>query len=328
MGKRSPVARLTRLARNGLPSRSPAAFGFAVLCFAMATLLRLLVDLFAPQAVPFATYYPAILIATLIGGRTAGALATVLSAAAAWYLFVEPRYVWFGVTLTEFVSVVLFFLAAGIIMWVADGYRRVLRRLDDEERHRQVIVDELGHRVKNKLATIYAILRHELRGHSDIWHSVSGRMRALSAADDFLVRPENGGIELREILAMELRPYGENRVQMRGEPLALHARVSGALALVVHELATNAAKYGALSREEGCIAIEWREDKDDVVIEWVESGGPPVRAPERRSFGTSLIERSLEVFNGSARMEFAEVGVICRIRAPKSPPLSAGSAAG
>jgi two-component sensor histidine kinase len=327
MDKRSPVARLTHLARHGLPPRSPAAFGFAVLCVVVATLLRLAVDLFAPDAVPFATYFPAVLVATLIAGRTAGALATVLSVVAGWYLFVEPRYVWPGFSAVEIASVLLFFLAAGVVMWVADGFRRVLRRLDREEHYRQVVVDELGHRVKNKLATIYAILRHELRGHSDIWHSVSGRLRALSAADDFLVRPDEAGVDLREILDMELRPYGENRVHLRGGPCAFNARVSGVLALVVHELATNAAKYGALSREEGRVEIKWREEKSDVLIEWTETGGPPVVAPEKRSFGSNLIERSLDGFNGSARLEFAPGGVICRICAPKAPPPRANSAA-
>ena len=83
-----------------------------------------------------------------------------------------------------------------------------MRQLAEEEHYRKVVVDELGHRVKNKLATIYAILRHELRGHRDIWESVSGRMRALSAADDFLVQSDGQGVDLRQILEMELAPYG------------------------------------------------------------------------------------------------------------------------
>jgi len=149
----------------------------------------------------------------------------------------------------------------------------VLRRLDEEERYRQVVVDELGHRVKNKLATIHAILRHELRGHPQTWDRVSGRLRALSTADDFLLQADGEGIDMRELLALELKPYGENRVRMHGQPLRLCGRMPSVLALIVHELATNAAKYGALSVEEGCVSIGWRKDGQEIAIDWTESGG-------------------------------------------------------
>jgi two-component sensor histidine kinase len=326
MDKRRPAQWLARSARYGLRSRSPAAFGFAVLCVAVATVLRLAVDLVAPNAVPFATYFPAILIATFVGGRTAGAFATVLSIAAAWYLFVEPRYSW-GVNPAETVSVLLFLAAALIIMWIADQYRRVLRRLDEEEHYRQVVVEELGHRVKNKLATIHAILRHELRAQDANWQSVSGRLRALSAADDFLTEADMSGVELRELVARELQPYGENRVRMRGAPLTLHGKLSGVLALILHELATNAAKYGALSTEEGHIDIGWREDKGEIAIEWTENGGPAVTPPDRRGFGSSLIERSLDGLRGTAELQFPASGAVCRIRVPKAPPREAGERA-
>jgi two-component sensor histidine kinase len=319
MKKRKPAERLVRLARHGVRSRSPAAFGFAVLCVAAATLLRLAVDSIAPTAAPFTTYFPAILITTFVAGRTAGALATVLSVATAWALFVQPRF-GFALDRAEAVGVLLFLAAALIMMWVADQYRRVLRRLDEEEHYRQVIVDELGHRMKNKLATIHAILRHELRTQDKIWGSVSGRLRALSAADDFLTDTEGTGIDLRQLVAMELQPYGEKRVRVRGGPLALHAKLSSVLALVVHELATNAAKYGALSTEGGCVDIAWREENGKIAIDWVESGGPAVIPPGKRSFGSSLIERSLVVLGGTADLQFPPSGVICRIRAPKEPP--------
>src|SRR5690242_20667954 len=106
MKKRKPAERLVQLARHGVRSRSPAAFGFAVLCVAAATVLRLAVDPIAPGAVPFATYFPAILITTFIAGRTAGALATVLSVIAAWWLFVEPRFS-FALDRSEAVSILL-----------------------------------------------------------------------------------------------------------------------------------------------------------------------------------------------------------------------------
>jgi two-component sensor histidine kinase len=286
---------------------------------AAATLLRLAIDLVAPDAVPYATYFPAILIATLIGGALAGTLAALVSALAAWYMFVPPRFSFEHLRPDAVVSLGLFFFAAFAVIWVADRYRRVLRHLDEEEAYRQVVIADLSHRVKNKLATVYAILRHELRGHRDVWQSVEGRLRALSAADDFLAAAEGGhGVALTQILEMELAPYGNARVSMTGGPVVLAGKVPSVFSLVVHELATNAAKYGALSGESGSIDISWREDGEHVTLEWKERGGPPVTPPQKRSFGTSLIERSLDPFKGSAHLDFAPEGIVCRMRLPRA----------
>jgi two-component sensor histidine kinase len=211
----------------------------------------------------------------------------------------------------------LFVVAAALVIWIAGRYRSMVRRLDEEERYRQVVVDELGHRVKNKLATIYAILRHELRGYDDIWKSVSGRLRALSVADDFLARSDGKGVELRQILEMELEPYDSSRIALQGEPATFFGKLPTVLALVFHELATNAAKYGALSAQTGRLEISWRASGDGIAVAWVESGGPAVSAPSRRGFGSNLIERSLDAFGGSAKIEFAPKGVICRMLLPK-----------
>jgi two-component sensor histidine kinase len=309
-----------RLVQHGLPPRTPAALAFALACVAAATLLRLAIDLIAPEAVPYATYFPAILVATLIGGAVAGTLAAVLSALGAWTMFIPPRFSFAHLRTDDVVSLGLFFFAAFAIVWAADRYRRVVRRLDEEEAYRQIVVADLSHRVKNKLATIYAILRHELRGHRDVWESAAGRLRALSAADDFLAAAEGGeGVALKQILEMELAPYGNARVSMNGAPVALGGKLPSVFSLVVHELATNAAKYGALSGETGSIDISWREDGEHIAVEWRESGGPPVDPPGKRSFGTSLIERSLDGFKGSARLEFAPEGVVCRMRLPRAP---------
>ncbi|MEI9803348.1 MAG: HWE histidine kinase domain-containing protein [Pseudolabrys sp.] len=315
---RGDLKQLLRAAlRRGLRPGSTAAFAAALLCVAAATALRLAIDLIAPEAVPFATFFPAVLVATLVGGVAAGIVATVLSMLVSWWAFMPPRYSWSLLTPETAVSLALFVLASALIIWVAAQYRKVVRQLDEEEKYRKVVVDELGHRVKNKLATIYAILRHELRGHDDIWHSVSGRLRALSVADDFLVRAEGKGVDLRQILEMEMEPYDSSRISLQGEALLLFAKVPTILALVFHELATNAAKYGALSAPGGRLTISWRPSGDDVLVEWVETGGPAVAAPTRRSFGSNLIERSLDAFGGSAKIEFAPAGVICRMRLPK-----------
>ncbi len=323
MMSRKSTDAMRAILRRGLRPNSSAAFAFAIACVLAATALRSGIELIATGVAPFATFYPAVLIATLIGGLAAGLFAMLLSGLVAWWAFMLPLLAWTPLTPNNISSLGLFLLASLIIIWVAESYRLALRRIDEEERYRQVVVDELGHRVKNKLATIYAILRHELRGHPDIWHSVSGRLRALSNADDFLVKSEGKGVSLQQIIEMELQPYDSSRFVLRGEPAVFFGKLPTVLALVIHELATNAAKYGALSAQTGRVEIAWRADGERIALDWMESGGPPVNVPEKRSFGSNLIERSLDAFGGSAKIEFAPAGVICRITLPKMQPADA-----
>lgn len=324
---RQLVAQIREFVRRGLRPRSPSAFAFAALCVAVAALVRLAIDLVAPGAVPFATFFPAILAAALVGGVAAGIAATLLSAFTSDWMFVPPRFSLAIPRNDDLVSMAMFIVAAAAIIWIAEQYRAAVRRLNEEEHYRKIVVDELGHRVKNKLATIYAILRHELRRHPAIWDSVSGRLRALSAADDFLEHADSHGVELQQILEMELEPYGTGRYNLRGEPVQLYAKLPTVLALVFHELATNAAKYGALSTPGGRLDIAWRSTEGRIMLDWVEIGGPPVTAPQRRSFGTNLIERSLGGFGGSAKLEFKATGVVCRLELPSLNPPQANDAA-
>jgi two-component sensor histidine kinase len=314
---RELATRLHAVRRGGLRPGSPAALSASVLLVAVATLLRFAIDILVPNAVPFATYFPAVLIATLVGGVSAGLLAMVLGAVISYWMFMAPHFSVTPLTAEVWVNLGLYAFASLTIVWIAGQYRRVVRKLDEEEHYRQVVVDELGHRVKNKLATIHAILRHELHGHAAIWESVAGRLRALSVADDFLVSSSEGAVDLKQILTMELGPYGAANVTMRGEAIRLFAKLPAVLALVFHELATNAAKYGALSAPGGKLDISWVQSGGDIVIEWTESDGPLVTTPSRRGFGSNLIERSLDGFGGSATIDFAPAGVVCRIRIPR-----------
>ncbi|HEY5217513.1 MAG TPA: hybrid sensor histidine kinase/response regulator, partial [Pseudolabrys sp.] len=118
-----------------------------------------------------------------------------------------------------------------------------------------------------------------------------------------------------------------DRISLQGVPIVFFGKLPSVLALVFHELATNAAKYGALSSHSGRLEISWRSSGDRIAVDWVESGGPAVAAPSRRSFGSKLIEGSLGPFGGSAKIEFAPTGVICRLLLPKPKAADAATRA-
>lgn len=304
---------LRKVWRQGLRPGSPEAYAFALACVAIATGIRAALGLLEQDIIPFATYFPAILFATLIGGLEAGVLAIVLSALIGWYIFVPDYILSHAPSASAFVSGIIFLTTATIILWGADSYRRMLRWLDEEERFRNLAIEELGHRVKNKMAAVYAIVGRELHGHKEIWDRIEGRLRALAATDEIIAKSSGKRAHMHDILNSEIAPYDATRVLLMGDDLALPERLAIVFALLIHELVTNAAKYGSLSGGQGRVTISWRASGKQVAIDWIESGGPRVTMPTHRGFGTSLLERALEPFDGYSEMRFDADGLKCRI---------------
>lgn len=307
------VERLSHLLRWGLRPGSTAAFGFAIACVAVALAVRLLFWLFRPELVIFATYYPAVLLATLIGGWPAGIVAQVAGGIVAW-LFFDPALPAaahaFGEQMADFG---LYGLSSGLIVLAGEHYRRVIRRLDEEEHYRRLVVDELNHRLRNKLTVVHAILGHELQAHPQARAKILDRLQALAAADQLLGRPDGDLVDIREIVAAELSHYSEARISAKGDDVKLPAKQAATLTLIFHELATNAAKHGALSLATGGVSIAWRVDSPTLRIVWEESGGPPVSPPLRRGFGTALFRRALDPFHGTIETRFEPEGICCEI---------------
>jgi hypothetical protein len=237
-GTRDAVDRLHRLLRWGLPPGSLRAFAFAMFCVAVALGVRLIFWLFRPDLVVFATYYPAVMAATLIGGWQAGILAQVAGGVVAW-LYFDPSQMPPTQSFDEqVVAFSLYGLSSGFIIWASEQYRHVVRRLDEEQHYRRLVVDELRHRLRNKLAVVQAVLGHELRAHARI----TERLKALARADELLLQQDHEMMGLHELLRVELSLYGNACVALKGQPVELPARIAAALTLVFHELATNAAK--------------------------------------------------------------------------------------
>lgn len=208
---------------------------------------------------------------------------------------------------------------------------RVVQDVTDRkvaEQRQKLLIDELNHRVKNTLATVQSLAAQTARGTHDpqaFRERFEGRLIALSKAHDQLTVHHWESADLRELLSGTFAPYagiGPERVILRGEDIVLRPRAVLTLAMAMHELATNAAKYGALSVPGGAIELHWRPERDEtgravLRIDWTERGGPPVAVPERRGFGSKFIEGSIAAeLGGSARLTFAPEGLRCEIAVP------------
>jgi two-component system CheB/CheR fusion protein len=195
------------------------------------------------------------------------------------------------------------------------------------EQHQRLLVDELNHRVKNMLAVVISMVTHTLR-HArtlqEFEENFLGRLRALAPGNSLLSNEGWQTVSLTTLLLEELRPFvhpDRSKFRIEGPTVLLEPRAALSLGMAIHELTTNAVKYGALSLTDGVVDVRWcREptsDGEQLVLEWVEHGGPPVTAPANRGFGMTLIERALKQ-NMSAQVdvEFAVVGVKATLRAP------------
>jgi PAS domain S-box-containing protein len=216
--------------------------------------------------------------------------------------------------------------ATGRLLYLVRVVQDITERKAAEQRQR-LLMDELNHRVKNTLATVQSLATQTVRGAatpSAFRERFEGRLIALSKAHDQLTMHHWESADLRELLSGSLAPYAgttSDRVVLRGEDVVLRPRAVLTLAMAVHELTTNAAKYGALSVPGGRVEVQWRpatgkNDQAQLYIEWAEHGGPPVVEPEQHGFGSKLIEGSIAELGGEARLVFQPGGLRCEIAIP------------
>jgi len=265
----------------------------------------------------FTPYFPAVLFATAIGGYRIG----VATAGVAGVLGLLVN---FGYSPNDFVKLVLmsiFFLVSGLTIWgvehyrtVASKQREVSERLIREEAYRRLIVDELQHRLKNKVSTIHAVLHQVLQNQPQVWASIDRRMRALSATDDLIAKLDGRGCDIKDLLLSELGPYGHVRFTLNGDRLFLPAKLAVSLALIFHELATNAGKYGAFSSSRGLLQVSWSVIDDRLNITWDETEGPAIGTIGELGFGSKLLKSALRPFDGKTEIAYLETGLHCTMQ--------------
>lgn len=209
---------------------------------------------------------------------------------------------------------------AGVSIDVTDRKRN--------EEHRALLADELNHRVKNSMATMQSIAHQTLRHATsldDARKTLDARLQSLSLAHDVLTRVSWVGAPLADVVEAALRAFrggAEQRFHIGGPEVWLTPRLTLALSMTLHELATNAVKYGALSTDRGCVTLRWEVEGErpaQLRMRWEEAGGPEVVAPTRKGFGSRLVERALTAeVGGATAIDYARSGVIFTLEAPLS----------
>jgi two-component sensor histidine kinase len=308
---------------QGIAQPSPLfSTGFAVSCLVLSTATRWCLALIRPD-VFFTPYFPAVFFATALGGFRVG-IATALAGGA---LGVTVNFSDATVDFARLALLAIYLIVCGLTVWGIEHYRSIAaqqreisKRLIREEAYRKLVVAEFEHRLKNKLSTIHAVLHQVLHDQPKIWASIDHRLRALSATDDLIARVDGSGCDIKDLLLSELGPYGHVRFTLNGNPLFLPAKLAVSLALIFHELATNAGKYGAFSSPRGLLQVSWSVSDDRLNITWDETEGPPVGEIGKAGFGTKLLESALGPFDGKAEIAFLKTGIHCTMqcRIPRS----------
>jgi two-component sensor histidine kinase len=262
--------------------------------------------------------------ATAVGGLRIG----VLTALAGGALGVFVNFSNESADSARIALLAIFWMVCGFTIWGIEHYRSIAtrqrqistrlieisRRLIEEEKYRKLIVGELQHRLKNQLSVIHAVMHQVLDKEPKAWSTVDHRLRALSATDDLIGRVDGSGCDIKDLLLSELGPYGHVRFSLNGDPLFLPAKLAVSLALIFHELATNAGKYGAFSAARGFLQVSWTLTDDRLNVTWDETEGPAVEQVGAAGFGTRLLKSALTPFDGKTEIAYLKTGVHCTMQ--------------
>jgi PAS domain S-box-containing protein len=201
------------------------------------------------------------------------------------------------------------------------GASKIARDITEQKRNQEqiaILAREAEHRSKNLLATVQATINLSQSDTPEgLKHAIEGRIRALANVHSLFVETRWIGAELSAIATQELAPYSETdetRVQIDGPQVLLEPNAAQAIAVALHELATNAAKYGALSVAKGQVDLKWSHEADErLILRWTEIGGPAVQPPARQGFGARVVERMIGQLKGKARFDWRPQGLVCEI---------------
>ena len=299
------------------------AYSVAVAAVAVATAARLAVDPIVGSGVPFLTYFPAIVIVSLLSGFWPAMLAVALSVGLAWYFFIPPVHsfalgkygLWLLVMFggVAFVSAALAALINAVVERVREQERALLSAQQREAERQRMIIRELEHRTRNLFGLVQGLALQSFRHGATAMETRDeflGRLTALAAA--YEVAPPGSGTTVLAILNRLLQLHA-GRIQIDGCDLTLGDDALQQLTLIVHELQTNAIKHGALSRPSGHVSISGHvvrgSDGPAFSFTWQEAGGPVVSRPTRSGFGEVILRRAPEQAGGKVTIDYEPAGL-------------------
>jgi len=285
------------------PARGPWAQALlGLFCAAIAIGIRWALTPVIGGGTPFVAFVPAVLVAGVFGGRVAGLVCVAVASLAGAFLFLAPQAD--HVTQRRVAGEATFLLSSMFMLWITGLLRTAMRRVVEAQETERLLSAELRHRVKNTLAVVQGLAAQTFptgpEAATGPERDFTERLIALGEAHNLLSDAAWGEVTLDAAAERVLRPFhalGVDRIRMDGEAIPLPSNHVVSLVLCLHELATNAMKYGALSREGGHVTLAWERigaAGRRVRIVWREHGGPAVVAPSRRGFGHRLLERGLD----------------------------------
>lgn len=289
--------------------------GIGILCALAATAVRFAIPLNSQQLPTLGVVVALAIVTTFVGVR-AGIATAVTGGLLAWYFFFNP-YSW-SLANGAWVPLVGFVVIAAVIITTSHLYRtaerlshaRELEQVRAQAANSEMFAREMAHRLKNALTIVQAISFQTLGTATEDTSKFAGRLQALSAANDLLnEHVDRPSASLNDVVASALGPFGHPGVRFAVEcpDIVLPAQQVVSVALALHELATNAVKYGALSDRKGQVSLRFEDAGDRILLSWTEQDGPPVAQPERLGFGTRLLNR----FGIDTRLDYQPQGLRC-----------------
>lgn len=286
-------------------------------CAAIGYLLRALLDPVL-VGVPFVTFFPAVVVASVWGGGWAGMTALGLGAFLGAYLWLPPE----GSLLLGFkatATVAAFLVAGATVVGAVQIVSEMIAALKSSEARSAMLAMEMQHRVRNVLALVQAISRMTVRDAGSAEEHqlrLAERIQALSQAGDARRAAPHLPVDLDDVLRRILVPFGIARFRLIGPASSVTDETGSTLGLLLYELATNAAKHGALSTPDGKVAVRWKIDGSFIDLEWKETGGPAVAQPSRLGFGSRLLTTAFSSEGGATEIRYEQDGLRCRLRFP------------
>jgi two-component sensor histidine kinase len=268
----------------------------------------------------FVAYLPAILATGLLAGIPAAVGVTLVSTLIIWFVFTLPHLQLTTLPHGILLGFAMYLIAAVFTIYFAHCCRIVLRRLNERNRTNELLTRELQHRNRNIFTIIEVIVQKTLSADPENANKIFGRIRSIMYANDRLTGEKPQLLTLKSLLLQAFEPYGTDRIVADGPDVIIAPDTARNLILLINELVTNAAKYGALSNGAGRVFVRWRHDGGRVTLSWKEVGGPNVTATNKQGFGSQLIAISAKALSGAMRSEFSVDGFACSLTFPLSPP--------